>query len=104
MAIDGIQGGKSQDIQKADRSAVDAKRPANTAKTGEESTPKTDSAQVSDKSRAAVKAYRIASETKPDISRAARVAQIKSEVIDGTYKPASADVADAIIKSVIKES
>jgi len=107
MVIERVTGGKPQEVRKAEQSAQNSKR-ADAAKddrpdktgSGEVSV----SAEVSERSKAAIKAYRIASETKPDISRAQRVAQIKAQVAQGTYDPSASDVAASIIQSVVKES
>ncbi len=61
--------------------------------------PETSSITVSLRSRAAIKAYRLASEMKPDLGRAARVGAIKFAVANGTYQSDSIDVADAVIRS-----
>jgi len=110
MVIERVTGGKPQQAPKAERNVsntrrVDAgkNRPADKAAP---SAPESSAmANVSDKSRAAIKAYRIASESKPDISRAQRVAQIKAKVANGTYNsPASHEVATAVLKDVVKGS
>ncbi|MGK7344349.1 MAG: flagellar biosynthesis anti-sigma factor FlgM [Candidatus Nitrospinota bacterium M3_3B_026] len=97
MVIDKITGGKPQEIRKTEQAEKSRRAPA------KEEAPRSGSsgsatAEVSERSRAAIKAYRIASETKPDISRAARVAAIKAQVMQGSYSPSSVDVADAILK------
>ncbi len=109
MVIERVTGGKPQEVRKAEQSAQDNKRAdaagkqsARPDKTG--SAEVSVSAKVSERSKAAIKAYRIASETKPDISRAQRVAQIKAQVAQGTYNPSAADVAASIVQSMVKES
>ena len=108
MVIERVTGGKPQEVRKTEQNASEAKRvdsgkdrPADKpATTASESSVMTN---VSEKSRAAIKAYRIASESKPDISRAQRVAMIKAQVADGTYNPpGAADVAEAVLKDVAK--
>lgn len=102
MVIERITGGKPQEVRKTEqtdkKSAEDVKK-----ESVQTSGHDRDTAQVSERSKAAIKAYRIASETKPDISRAARVAEIKAKVAQGNYRPASVDVAQAILENIIKE-
>jgi len=105
MVIEGITGGKPQEIRKAEQNVSDRKQ----VETGKQSADKPEAkssatAEVSDRSKAAIKAYRIATESKPDLSRADRVAQIKQQVEAGTYHTSSSDVADAIIKNVASGS
>jgi flagellar biosynthesis anti-sigma factor FlgM len=107
MVINRVTGGKPQEIrqsEKADRSreavrSDAAKKSAETAGGDKQNV----TTQVSERSRAAIKAYRLAMESKPNINRANRVAEIKAQVMQGTYRPASTNVADAILKSVVKE-
>ena len=56
-------------------------------------------AQVSEKSKAAIKAYRIAIETKPRLSMPNRMASIKTQVANGLYFPSASAVAEAVLKS-----
>lgn len=101
MAIERITGGKPQEIRKSEqveRKNVEARkegssRPADT---------KPATTEVSDRSKAAVKAYRLAAESKPDISRVQRVAELKAEIVRGSYDVSSKNVADSIISSVVK--
>lgn len=108
MVINRITGGKPQEIrqnEKADRSREsvrgdDAKKATETAPT-EKSTV---TAQVSERSQAAIKAYRLAMESKPDIGRVSRLAQIKAQIADGTYRqPVASDVATSILREVTKQ-
>lgn len=105
MVIERITGGKPQEVRQTERAAAEAKKAevakeSETAKTGSKSTPVT--AEVSERSRAAIKAYRIASQSKPDISRAQRVAQIKAQVEKGEYRAPAVNVAEAVLKNVVK--
>ncbi len=101
MVINKITGGKPQEVQKTEQ--ADRKN----AEVSKESSAKpsdagSSTAHVSERSKAAIKAYRIAMESKPDISRVSRVAQIKAQIVQGGYKPGSSNVADSIINSIIK--
>jgi len=60
------------------------------------------SAKISERSKTAIKAFRIVSEIKPAISRALKVAQIKAEVARGTYHPSSSSVADSVLFNVVR--
>ncbi|HEB72295.1 MAG TPA: hypothetical protein ENI77_06700 [Nitrospirae bacterium] len=110
MVIERVTGGKPQEAPKARQNAsgarrVDAGKGQPAGKSAPVAPEPSVMANVSEKSKAAIKAYRIASESKPDISRAQRVAQIKAKVANGTYKaPASHEVATAVIKDVVKGS
>jgi len=110
MVIERITGGKPQQAPKVEKNASDTRRvDAGKGQSADKSAPVAPEpsvmANVSEKSRAAIKAYRIASESKPDISRAQRVAQIKAKVANGTYTaPASHEVAEAVLKNVVKGS
>ncbi len=109
MVINRITGGKPQEVrqnEKADRSRESVR--GDVAKKGSaEPTAKeqaTVTTQVSERSQAAIKAYRLAMESKPDIGRVSRLAQIKAQIADGTYRqPVSNDVATAILDNVVKE-
>ncbi|MBI4666357.1 MAG: flagellar biosynthesis anti-sigma factor FlgM [Nitrospinae bacterium] len=106
MVIERITGGKPQEVRKAEKEDV-KKSPAPAKKEAE--APKgfdmaSSAATVSERSKAAIKAYRIAMESDPYLSRAAKVAQIKSQVMEGTYHPSSGDVAQAILQSIVKGS
>jgi len=107
MVIERVTGGKPQEVRKTEQGAEKPRRADSDKGQPDKAAKNADapvSAQVSERSKAAIKAYRIATETKPDISRAQRVAEIKLQVSKGTYKPSSTDIADAIVKSVVKES
>lgn len=107
MVIERVTGGKPPEVRQAERSSTDAKR-AEAGKEGRAgkagSSEASVTTNVSAKSQAAIKAYRIATETKPDIARAQKVAEIKAQVERGEYNPSSENVAEAILKNVIKES
>jgi len=105
MVIERIGGGKPQEVRQAEKAESGKAPKGAAAKDASSKTPSPESAattSVSERSRAAIKAYRIASESKPDIARAARVGELKTKVLKGEYKPSSADVADSIIKGAIK--
>ncbi len=106
MVIERVTGGKPQEVPKTDKSASETKRVDSAKERAADKPGAVESSattNVSERSKAAIKAYRIASETKPDISRAERVAKIKAQVADGTYHtPAAQDVAEAVLKSVVK--
>ena len=99
MVIERITGGKPQEVRKTDKAEKKSAEYKEAPKTSPADSAK---AEVSDRSKAAIKAYRIASETKPDISRAARVSEIKAKVLSGDYRPSSTDVTESILSSVIK--
>ncbi len=105
MVIDKIGGGKPQEIGRSKGSEPKEVR----AKAGDsaDSTSKAVkfsetqvTADVSERSKAAIKAYRIASESKPYINRASKVAAIKAKVLDGSYAPSSSAVADAVVQEI----
>ncbi len=101
MVIEKITGGKPQEVrqaEKADRKSAETPKEGSSKPSEASSSIKT---EVSARSHAAIKAYRIASESKPNISRADRVAQLKSEIAGGNYKTGSVDVANSILKSVV---
>ena len=104
MVIERITGGKPQDIRSNEattRKNAPATQPRDSAPARTvETVPSM--AQVSERSKAAIKAYRIASETKPDFSRASRIGQIKAQIAQGDYGASSNDVATSIMKSVAK--
>lgn len=104
MVIDRITGGKPQEVRKTEqqveKKSVEARKD-NTAKLMESNSAST-TAQVSERSKAAIKAFRLASEERPYFGRISKIAQIKAEIAQGTYRPASVDVADSIVKSVVK--
>lgn len=102
MVIERITGGKPPEVRKSERGGEE--KPVRAPGRAEPSAGAESSAtaEVSERSRAAIKAYRIAAEAKPDLSRAARVAEIKAQIASGSYQPAADKVADAIIKSVIR--
>lgn len=101
MVIDRITGGKPQEVRKAEkveRQKVDTSKEAPAKESGGSAS----TAEVSDRSKAAIRAYRIATESKPDISRVNKVAEIKSQIEQGTYSVSSSDVAGSIVNSAIK--
>ncbi|MBF0169854.1 MAG: flagellar biosynthesis anti-sigma factor FlgM [Nitrospinae bacterium] len=108
MVINRITGGKPQEVrqnEKADRSRESVRGDV-AKKSAEGATPEktTVTAQVSERSQAAIKAYRLAMESKPDIGRVSRLAQIKTQIANGTYRqPVASDVATAILNDVAKD-
>ena len=102
MALDKITGSKPQDIKKLD--AAD-KKAATAASQDAGQKPQaqndTSTANVSERSKAAIKAYMLAMDSRPFISRVSKVAQIKAQVVNGTYRPSSAAVADAVLKNIV---
>ena len=101
MVLDKITGSKPQDIKKvdaADKKTVSARQEAD-KKPQVESDVST--AQVSERSKAAIKAYMLAMESRPFIGRVSKVAQIKAQVMNGTYRPSSASVADSVLKNIV---
>jgi len=104
MTIERITGGKPQDVRSAEaatRKNAPAAQPKDSAPVAK-SVDAPSMAQVSEQSKAAIKAYRIASETKPDFSRASRIAQIKAQIAQGDYGTSSSDVATSVVKSIAK--
>jgi anti-sigma28 factor (negative regulator of flagellin synthesis) len=101
MALDKITGSKPQDIKKLD--AADKKAAATSQDADKKPQAQNDvsTAQVSERSKAAIKAYMLAMDSRPFISRVSKVAQIKAQVISGTYRPPSASVADAVLKNIV---
>lgn len=100
MVLEKITGSKPQDIKKldtADKKAATVRQDAD-KKAPVENGGST--AQVSERSKAAIKAYMLAMESRPFISRVSKVAQIKAQVMNGTYRPSSAAVADAVVKNI----
>ena len=101
MALEKITGSKPQEIKKletADRKSVPVSQDTEKKSPVVADVPMT---QVSERSRAAIKAYRLAMESRPFLSRASKVAQIKEQVMNGTYSPSSVSVADAVLKNII---
>lgn len=101
MALEKITGSKPQEIKKmdvADKKAASIRQEA-------EKKPQMESdvstAQVSERSKAAIKAYMLAMESRPFIGRVSKVAQIKAQVMNGTYRPSSDSVADSILKNIV---
>ena len=101
MALEKITGSKPQEVKKLDTAEkkstpvqqdAEKKAPVETASS---------TAQVSERSKAAIKAYWLAMESKPFLSRASKVAQIKDQIINGTYRPSSSSVADAVLKNIV---
>lgn len=100
MVLEKITGLKPQDIKKletADKKAVPVRQDAEKKPPVENDAS---TAQVSERSKAAIKAYMLAMESRPFISRVSKVAQIKAQVMNGTYRPSSAAVADAVVKNI----
>jgi anti-sigma28 factor (negative regulator of flagellin synthesis) len=100
MALEKITGSKPQEVKKldvAEKKATPVRQDADKKPPVETNVPM---AQVSERSRAASKAYWLAMESKPFLSRVSKVAQIKAQVINGTYRPASPAVADAVLKNI----
>jgi len=103
MVIERVTGSKPQEIKQAEKSArtrdvkdVDVKKADSSG-----SEPQV-TAEVSEQSKAAIKAYRLAAESSPDISRASRMAQIKEAIASGSYRAPSDGVAAAIVSSIAK--
>jgi len=100
MTIERLTGGKPQEIRKpdqasAERKATEARKDSDVGKS-----PNDYTAEVSDRSRAAIKAYRLAQESKPYIARATKIAELKAKVAKGEYHPSNVAVADAVLKHV----
>lgn len=108
MVIQKVTGGKPQEVkqtEKVDRTDRDASKSVSDKKGSVTSNASEQvTMEVSDRSKAAIKAYRIAMESKPNLSRASKVAQIKAKVLQGSYNPNSTDVASAILDNVVNES
>lgn len=99
MAIERVTGRKPQEIRKAD-SAADRKA-SETRKDSEAGKGQEITTDVSARSKAAIKAFMIAQESKPYIGRANKIAELKQKVADGNYHPSSEKLANAIIDHVI---
>lgn len=99
MAIERVTGGKPQEIRKADttadRKAFETRKDTEAGK-GQEITT-----DVSARSKAAIKAFLIAQESKPYIDRANKIAELKQKVANGSYHPTTEKVADAIINHTV---
>lgn len=98
MVLEKITGSKPQDIKKLD--TADKKAAASQDADKKPQAQSDPTAQVSERSKAAIKAYMIAMESRPFIARVSKVAQIKAQVISGTYRPSSSSVADAVLKNI----
>lgn len=101
MALDKITGSKPQDIKKLDAAEKKAAATSQDADKKPQAQSDVSTAQVSERSKAAIKAYMLAMDSRPFISRVSKVAQIKAQVISGTYRPSSASVADAVLKNIV---
>jgi len=105
MVIERITGGKPQDVRSAEattRKNAPTAQPKDSAPATKSPEVASSVAQVSDRSKAAIKAYRIASEAKPDISRANRVGQIKAQIAQGSYSASAGDIANSIMQNIVK--
>lgn len=99
MVIEGLTGGKPQELkaaEKADHNAAPPRNPASTGSGGEFDAE----VAVSERSRAAIKAYRIAMQTRPRLAIPLKVAQIKAQMASGSYHPSTGDVASAMMRNV----
>jgi anti-sigma28 factor (negative regulator of flagellin synthesis) len=101
MALDKITGSKPQDIKKLDAAEKKAAATSQEADKKPQAQSDVSTAQVSERSKAASKAYWLAMDSRPFIGRVNKVAQIKAQVINGTYRPSSASVADAVLKNIV---
>jgi len=102
MVIARLTGSVAREIHKGGVAAYENAKPG-TAPSGKPANGGEQvsvSAQVSERSKAAIKAYRLAIEAKPDLSRASRLAQIKTQIIQGVYNAPSMAVSGAILKNV----
>ncbi|MBI4829656.1 MAG: flagellar biosynthesis anti-sigma factor FlgM [Nitrospinae bacterium] len=100
MVIEGLTGGKPHELkaaEKADTSTAPARNPVSTGSGGGEFDAEV---AVSERSRAAVKAYRIAMQTRPRLAIPLKVAQIKAQMASGSYHPSTGDVASAMMRNV----
>jgi anti-sigma28 factor (negative regulator of flagellin synthesis) len=109
MVIDKIGGAKPQDIGRSKGSETkDVRAKAGNSADSTSKAVKVSetqvTAEVSERSKAAIKAYRIASESKPYIGRASKVAAIKAKVLDGSYAPSSSAVTDAVLQDIAKKA
>jgi anti-sigma28 factor (negative regulator of flagellin synthesis) len=101
MALEKITGSKPQDIKKLDVADKKAAATSQDADKRPQAQSDVSTAQMSERSKAASKAYWLAMESKPFLSRVAKVAQIKAQVVNGTYRPSSASVADSVLKNIV---
>ncbi len=104
MIIENISGVTPGKIRQPDQKSGDSGRSVTGRAENNQYADKNSSisAKISERSKTAIKAFRIVSEIEPAISRALRVAQIKAEVARGTYQPSSSSIADSVLFSVAR--
>ena len=103
--IQSIANAQSDAVQNAKASRPDPSKPAQTAQTdglATDATGGSDTVQVSSKFAEAQQLTTKLQQT-PEI-RADRVAALKAKIQQGTYKPNSADVAEALLRDQLNSS